>query len=276
MTLQAFRASNQVLGRVFPEWTAARAQSRFLRPRRARQRAWEVEVEARARRARLRTGLSALRWCDPAHGGLAVLCIHGWEGRATQFDPMAQRLLAEGFNVVALDGPAHGSSPGREANPVEFAKALLLADHELGPFQAVIGHSMGAGASALALAWGLRAERAVLLASPSSISGVLTRFAQFMGLPPAAEQAFFRRMARHVGFCSSELDVANVAEQLSIPGLVIHDRSDLEVPFGDGEAIARHWPNASFAPVEGLGHRRLLRDADVIARVANFLAAPRL
>ena len=274
LPLQAFRASNQVLGRVFPEWTAARAQSRFLRPRRASQRAWEVEVEGRAQRGKLRTGLSALNWSDPRNSGLPVLCIHGWEGRATQFDPMAQRLLQEGFNVIALDGPAHGASPGREANPVEFAKALLLADHELGPFQAVVGHSMGAGATALALAWGMRAKRAVLLASPSSISGVLSRFAQFVGLPPAAEKAFFRRMARHVGFASSELEVATVAEQLSIPGLVIHDRADLEVPFGEGEAIARHWAHSSFTPVEGLGHRRLLRDADVIARVAEFLTSP--
>jgi pimeloyl-ACP methyl ester carboxylesterase len=243
-----------------------------MRPRRARQRSWEADVEARAERSRLRTGLSALRWNSSAPG-LPVLCIHGWEGRATQFDPLAQRLVNGGMSVVAVDGPAHGASPGREANPVEFAKALLLVDHELGPFRAVVGHSMGAGASAIALSWGLRASSAVLLASPSSITGVLSRYAAFVGLPPAAEAAFFERVARHVGFGSSELDVAQVAQTLDLPGLIVHDRSDLEVPFGDGESIAQHWPRASFAPVEGLGHRRLIRDPDVISRVAEFLLA---
>ena len=271
--LQAFRASNQVLGRVFPNWTAARAQDVFMRPRRSGRRHWEAAVEERAERVRLKTGLSALRWSsklETARG--TVLCIHGWEGRATQFDPLAQQLVELGFDVLAVDGPGHGQSPGREANPVEFSRALLLVDHECGPFHAVVGHSMGAGASALALSWGLRAGRAALLASPSSITGVLTRYARFVGLPPAAEARFFKRVARHVGFGDQELDVANVAEALDMPGLVIHDRDDLEVPFTDGEAIARHWPRASFTPVVGLGHRKLLRDSEVLGQVTRFVA----
>ncbi len=276
LALQAFRASNQVLGRVFPEWTAARAHNVFMRPRRSGKRKWENDVEARTRRERLRTGLSALRWHGAAEEKLPILCIHGWEGRATQFDPLAQRLIAADENVLAVDGPAHGFSPGREANPVEFAKALLLVDYECGPFQAVVGHSMGAGATAIALAWGLRAERAVLLASPSSITGVLDRFSKFVGLPPAAHQAFFRRVSRHVGFGSDELEVAAVASSLDIPGLVIHATDDLEVPFSDGQDIATHWPRASFIPVEGLGHRKLLRDETVLRLVAEFLQpAPR-
>jgi pimeloyl-ACP methyl ester carboxylesterase len=131
---------------------------------------------------------------------------------------------------------------------------------------------MGAGAAALALSWGLRAQSAVLLASPSSITGVLSRYAHFVGLPPAAENRFFERMARHVGFPSHELDVAQVAQHLTLPGLIIHDRADPEVPFGDGEAIAQNWPQAQLHPVEGLGHRRLLRDPQVIQRITQFLS----
>jgi pimeloyl-ACP methyl ester carboxylesterase len=266
------RSINQVLGRAFPDWTAARAQDLFLRPRRSAKRDWEAEVETRAHRLKLRTGLSALHWTAPGmEQAETILCIHGWEGRATQFDPLAQQLMKSGLNVLAVDGPAHGSSPGREANPVEFARALLLVDHESGPFRAVVGHSMGAGAAALALSWGFRAQSAVLLASPSSISGVLSRYASFVGLPPAAEVRFFERMARHTGFHSHELDVAHVVQDLKIPGLVIHDRADQEVPFGDGEAIASNWQQARLHPVEGLGHRRLLRDPEVIDRVRRFL-----
>ena len=52
---------------------------------------------------------------------------------------------------------------------------MLAAERELGPFDLVIGHSMGAGASLMAVAWGLSTSRLVLLAGPSSLERVLDR-----------------------------------------------------------------------------------------------------
>ena len=47
---------------------------------------------------------------------------------------------------------------------------------------------------------------------------------------------------------------------------------DPEVPFQSGAAIAAAWPGARLVETSGLGHNRVLRDPDSIARVVDFLA----
>ncbi len=59
---------------------------------------------------------------------------------------------------------------------------------------------------------------------------------------------------------------------LDVPCLILHDPADREVPWAHGSAIARAWPGATLEPLDGLGHRRLLRDPDVIQRVVEFVA----
>jgi hypothetical protein len=56
-----------------------------------------------------------------------------------------------------------------------------------------------------------------------------------------------------------------------VPLLVVHDRDDREVPWHDGAAIAAAWPGAALFTTEGIGHRKVLRDSRVVARVVDFL-----
>ena len=52
----------------------------------------------------------AYRW---GRGERAVLLLHGWQGRASQFAPLVRELVAEGFRVTSFDAPAHGASGGQ-------------------------------------------------------------------------------------------------------------------------------------------------------------------
>jgi len=61
--------------------------------------------------------------------------------------------------------------------------------------------------------------------------------------------------------------------KLSIPVLVIHDKDDREVPWEEGESIAQNWPGAEFLSTESLGHRRILRNREVIAKSVEFLSS---
>ncbi len=264
------RTAVGVYGRISPRAAGQWALDQFTKPRRRAPRDWEREVEARAERERLKVGWSVLRW---GTGRKRILCMHGWEGRATQFDRMASELAQGDATVLAVDGPGHGHSPGREAHPIAFARTILEADRELGPFHCVIGHSMGAGSTALALTWGLRTDSVALLAGPSSMKGVLDRFANYIGLPARARPDFQDLVTRSVGFRADEIDIARLGAQISIPALLLHDREDTAVPFADGVALSKGWPSAQFVPLEGKGHHRLLGDADVIARVVEFARA---
>ena len=58
--------------------------------------------------------------------------------------------------------------------------------------------------------------------------------------------------------------------------LVIHDRTDREVSFEHGARLAATWPKAQLRETDGLGHRKILRDPDVLAATVEFvrLGAP--
>jgi pimeloyl-ACP methyl ester carboxylesterase len=215
----------------------------------------------------LRFGLAGLRWGST---GPRVLALHGWEGQASQFAPLAVHLQAAGYQVIALDGPAHGRSPGRHADPVAFSDALLESAPELGRLHAVIGHSMGGGAVMHALANGLSASRAVLVSAPSAYKDVLARIARSIGLPGAATARFMAWMERFTGLPAGQLDIAQLARRSDAAVLVVHDRADRIVPFGDGRRIA-DIAGAELLATQGLGHARLLKDAGVAAAIVQFL-----
>lgn len=263
------RSFNAFAGRIAPAIPARIARNLLLRPRR-RGRIPAATPDG-AERVTFRFGLSGLRW---GHSGPVVLMLHGWEGAPAQFAALVPPLLEAGRQVIALDAPAHGHSPGAESTLAEFSYALQEAASEIRGLEAVVGHSLGAAAAAMALARGMPAERAVLIASPASIEAHLRRFAAALGLPPAAARRFLELVEQANGTRARDFDIARLAARLAQPALIVHDRDDRAVPFGDGERIAAAWPGARLLRTTGLGHARLLAHEGVVRTVAAFLAPP--
>ncbi|AJO77700.1 MULTISPECIES: alpha/beta fold hydrolase [Pseudomonas] len=268
-TLSWIRGVNGTLGWIAPKLVASKMRLLFMTPRERLPRDWELPLLARSERITLRFGLSALRWGQ----GPAVLLMHGWEGRPTQFASLINALVGAGYSVVALDGPAHGRSPGREANIVLFARALLEAAAELPPLRAVIGHSMGGASAMLAVQLGLRTETLVSIAAPARILGVLRGFARYMRLPPRARSAFIRQVEQDVGMRAAALDVARY--QLDVPGLIVHAEDDNFVPVKESELIHDAWFDSRLLRLKEGGHQRVLADPRVIDGVLALLAGRR-
>lgn len=265
-TLSWIRGVNATLGRLAPEHVAGRMRRAFMTPRNLPPRQWELPLLARAERITLRFGLSALRWGK----GPTVLMMHGWEGRPTQFAALIDTLVTAGHTVVALEGPAHGRSPGQQAHVVLFARALLEAAGELPPLRAVIGHSMGGASLLLALQWGLRTEAAVSIAAPAQLLSVLRGFAHRLGLPARARAAFIRQIEQDVGVQISRLDVSSY--QLDVPGLVVHASDDPLVPASEAQLIHKAWFDSRLMVLEEGGHQRVLADPRLNEAVLELLA----
>jgi pimeloyl-ACP methyl ester carboxylesterase len=267
-TIQTIRSANRVLDLIAPTVSARFARKLLMTPRRRRLRDWERAALARARRVTFRFGLSGLHW---GSSGPIVLMLHGWEGRPTQFAGFVEPLLAAGRQVIALDAPAHGRSPGHEAHPVAFTEALLEAASELKGVESVIGHSMGGAAALYARHLGLPVERIVTVAAPAAMRLVLNRFADWIALGKSARERFIEIVDRHVGVDSDELDVARLGAKVGVPGLVVHDHDDGEVPYADAELLLAGWPDARLHSTRGLGHNKVLGDPGVIAAAIAFL-----
>ena len=52
---------------------------------------------------------------------------------------------------------------------------------------------------------------------------------------------------------------------------MIHDAHDVDIPWQEGELVARAWNNAHFIKTSKLGHRRILRDPATITTAVNFI-----
>jgi pimeloyl-ACP methyl ester carboxylesterase len=212
--------------------------------------------------------LAVWDWGD----GRTVLLVHGWNGNAAQLSGFVTPLVRAGYYVAAPDLPAHGASAGSRTNVRDMADALLRLGKRVGPVHAVIAHSLGAAATVIALAEGLGADRAVLIAPPSNLRRYAREFARVVGLSPRSADGLLERLDAALGGRDT-FDLVRLAAAQKASMLVLHDPEDREVPIADAQALADAWPGARLAALAGAGHTRALRDAEVISRAVGFVAA---
>jgi pimeloyl-ACP methyl ester carboxylesterase len=210
--------------------------------------------------------------------GPTVYLMHGWAGSGDQLTPFVAPLVSRGFRVVAFDAPSHGASaPGgygpRSSTIPEFADALTEVTAAHGPAHAVIAHSMGCTAAAIAVCDGLRVGRLVFLAPMASPASYAGHFATTLGFGPRILRRLITRVERRVGAPMRHFDVPELGRAIAMPKtLIVHDRDDASTPVADADAIAATWTDSRLHVTSGLGHRRILRDPEVVAEVVDFVA----
>lgn len=276
--LRAVRATMGVLGPHAPSLASRWAEEMFLTPRR--------RPRPEAERALLRSAtalrvpfrgahLPAWTWAPPGDEGAPVaILVHGWESRGAQLGAFVAPLVARGLRVVAFDAPGHGDAPLRRASVVEHARALVAVMAHVAPggVHAVVGHSVGGAAALLATRFGLRAQRLVLLAPPTSPARFIAGFSRMFRLDERIKTGMLLRLEARYGIPIADLDVRLDAAGLEQPVLVVHDEDDAVVPWSDGVAIAGATPHGELMTTRGLGHNRVLQASEVVARVAAFVA----
>lgn len=208
-----------------------------------------------------------------ANTGPRVLLVHGWNGSASDWLPIAEALVAAGFSVTALDLPAHGASPGRMSSLPRFVRGVREADRRHGPFDVWVAHSMGAAATLAALATGSRAQRVILISGLADPAGSLRSFARGFGLNAAGTNAYLAAIERGENMALNDVDGVRNGRRIDAPILLVHDRNDRVVPIEHGERLAQALPRAQLVQTEGLGHRRILSDAAIVQSLVAFAAA---
>jgi pimeloyl-ACP methyl ester carboxylesterase len=202
--------------------------------------------------------------------GPTVILVHGWGGRGSQLAAFVPPLVASGFRVVAFDAPGHGASSGSRSSAVEFARGLEAVAARLTPVRAIIAHSLGSTATALALRKGLEVDCVVLVGPPADPVRWIDEFAREFRVGPAAIVAMRASSERRLNVSWSALALEALVPPRVTPLLVIHDREDREVPFPEGVAVSEAW-GGSLVATSGLGHRRILRDPGVVRSAVSFI-----
>lgn len=204
--------------------------------------------------------------------GPAVLLVHGWEDNHSLWAPLIDALADRGRALVAFDMPAHGYSDGEcGLNPDALDAVIAVAD-ALGPVDAVVAHSSGAGVAGQAISEGLSVERAVLIAPPLRGDNRFARYADRLGVSNDVASAAKAIYDERLGPARAAFDLRNALPTLHVGLLVVHSIEDERMPFTDSEEVVAHCDDGELLAVEGLTHRRTARDPEVVARITDFLA----
>lgn len=227
--------------------------------------------------------LAGFRWGE----GPVVLLVHGWNGRGAQLGGLVAPLVARGFEVVTFDGPGHGESPGARSSLLEMASAIEAVVDVIRPvgasLHAVVAHSMGAAATVVAAHRALGSterttreaglfQRYAFVAPPIDVREFMRVFSEHARLRAPVVEALRRRVETRFATRLEDLYAPELARDFEAPLLVVHDALDKEVPLTTSQRLVAAWPGARLEVTEGLGHTRILRDADVIERLADFVA----
>jgi pimeloyl-ACP methyl ester carboxylesterase len=272
LQLTSIRTFYAIASHVAPDTAIRLAGRLFCTPfRTSRQRAQTMVTDARETVLDV-DGLhiATYVWGDPDTQPY-VLFAHGWSSHGTRIAPWIAPLREAGYAVVAFDQAAHGKSDGVRTTLPDFACHLLAVGHRYGQAAAVIGHSLGGAATAIALANGLQAQRAVLIAPPADPLVMAEQFAGMVGLARHLSRRMFAIFEQSLRVSVADLQAQHVAPRIARPALIVHDVEDREVPWSEGERYARYWPQARLVSTQGLGHNRIVDDPGTIGTVLRFL-----
>lgn len=206
--------------------------------------------------------------------GPTVVLAHSWGGRGTQLWPFVQPLVDAGYRVVTFDGPAHGNSTGKQTDMMEFALAIKTVAEAYSPLHAVIGHSFGAANTLLAIReFGLQPNMVATIGCFAHGIWVIDTFGALLNIPNHVIMKMRALLEQRYGdrLNWNSLSLIDLARHSGIPVMLAHDMDDKEVPYAHALAIQAGAPNTILKTTKGNGHRRILRDNDLVRDIVRFI-----
>ncbi|HSM64070.1 MAG TPA: alpha/beta hydrolase [Gillisia sp.] len=201
-----------------------------------------------------------------------ILLIHGWSGTGTQMAVISKQLVEQGFEVISFDAPGHGKAPGKISMMPFFIKSIHHLEKEYGPFHAAIGHSLGGMSILKAVKDGVKLNKLVVIGTANSVTHITKDFARNMKLNDKVAGKMKAYFDTKFGEDMDNYSGALSAEAVKIPTLIIHDIDDVDVHVSSAYEIAKELKNSQLLITNGLGHRKVLGDSEVINKITTFIA----
>jgi pimeloyl-ACP methyl ester carboxylesterase len=199
-----------------------------------------------------------------------ILLIHGWESNSSRWETLLPYLQQNGNAIIALDGPAHGLSSGKEFSVPKFASFVNKVVEQYQP-KTIIGHSIG-GATCLYFHHRYQPKnivKMVLLGAPSDLEILIDNYAKILGLNSKAVQLLEMFFVQKFKMNFSEFSGKTFASSIELEGFISHDKFDDVVLFEEAVKISSAWKKAVFVETNGLGHS--MHDHDLYLKIQRFL-----
>jgi pimeloyl-ACP methyl ester carboxylesterase len=200
--------------------------------------------------------------------------------RAAYMARLIRALHNQGFQIYAIDFPAHGESKGVQLDWSDAVAILQQTINNFGPFYGVIGHSFGGSMllNTLNLAskfpeWQLKhePERVILIASPTRMRMPVSRLARRFKLSGKG-YLYLRSLFRQNAVTDiKHLDLHHYVRHAKTPFLCIHGENDSSIAPNESTLFCELYPHASLVLLPDVDHVSVLIDPRVEEQVCQFL-----
>ena len=206
--------------------------------------------------------------------GPKILFIHGWSSRASKFHKIIGEFKSKNFDITAVDMPAHGQSLSKRSHLPEFCDVVYDLSKNNGPYNTIIGHSMGAIAALNAIKMGQDFNNVVLI-NPAAyrIEPIFRNFISLFGLSEEFYvKSMFDSFEAKDGRIPPSYGPDNFATDIESRCLIIHSEDDAQANPKVAEKIHQDIKNSKLMMATNLGHMRTLTDEKVIETMGEFIS----
>lgn len=260
-----------ILSFVFPKKASLLAYSYFSEPREGKLSKSELpEILQEAKSETFQLEEHSFQTYTWQGNDTVILLVHGWQSNASRWENLLPYLKKSGSTIVAIDGPAHGLSSGKEFSIPKYAKFIHIAVEKFKP-QYLIGHSIG-GKTCLyyqSVYQNDGVQKMVILGAPSDFKIILNNYVALLSLNAKIVKSLEAHYLNNFNLQLENFSGKLFASKINIKGLIAHDVEDTVVLFEEGKKIAAAWSNAIFIETKGLGHS--MHDEELYKKVYDFL-----
>jgi pimeloyl-ACP methyl ester carboxylesterase len=204
-----------------------------------------------------------------------ILILHGFSSSAYKFHAYIAPLMEKGYQVIAFDAPAHGSSEGVTINAVQYSEMIEKVVQLYGPIKGYLAHSFAGIALSLAIEKTMHhLDTHIVLIAPATetATAVDAAFTMLNIQNTAVRREFDNIIFERSGHTTEWFSIKRAMQQISASVLWIHDEEDDITPLADALQVKKeHFPNIRFIITKGLGHKKIYRDITVKKEIIDFL-----
>lgn len=260
-------------GRLRKEKSAKQLLKLFSTPRSRVLREKEVDVLKQAHQSTFQFEGESIKTYSWGNGKKIALLCHGWESNAGSLGAFVEPLTQAGYSVIAYDGPAHGSSEGKQANLLTFKAVASEVIQRYGQPKVAIGHSLGANVvMLLSQSEQIPFKKSILISPVNKIQTVFDGFKEIFKIPESIHATMITLINQQSNFQVNQLHFSEVAKASAIQNaLIMHDRDDQITSFWHSESLNEAWDNAKLVPIEGSGHYKILWHPKTLQYALEFI-----
>jgi pimeloyl-ACP methyl ester carboxylesterase len=271
-----YRTKFRTIGMVSPQKAASLAFDLFCTPLKSDKKPKIPHVFTKAEQISFKykqITVRGFRW-KAGPGAPKLLIAHGFSSYAYKFEKYVSLLHKNGFEVLAFDAPAHGSSDGERINALIYRDCMLQIEKKFGKLYAIIGHSLGGFAASLAMEKlpDQDSRKLILIAPATETKTALAQFHEMMKLSESVQLALVKMIEKIANEPLSYFSSVRAVNNTKTPTLWVHDTDDKICPYKDTAPIRSKSPkHLRFITTEELGHNKIYRDPKIVKTIVDFV-----